>query len=89
MKTEQAEILALQVLAFLAAEPERLGNFLAATGIGPESLRAQAQSPELMAGVLDYLLQDDALLLACCEACEVNSEALLKARQKFPGFFPW
>ena len=33
---------AIQALGFLAGDPERLGAFLAATGIGPESIRAAA-----------------------------------------------
>ena len=89
MKDEQAEIIALQALAFLAAEPDRLGAFLATTGIGPDSLRTQTQSPELLAGVLDYLLQEDTLLQACCADCQVTPDMVIKARQRFPGFSPW
>ena len=36
----EAETLALRALAFLAAEPERLEPFLAATGLGPAHLCA-------------------------------------------------
>jgi Protein of unknown function (DUF3572) len=41
-----AESLAIAALAFLAAEPGRLGRFLALTGIGPESIRAAAHQPQ-------------------------------------------
>ena len=35
---EVAEIVAIQALNFIAGDPERLGLFLAETGIGPETL---------------------------------------------------
>ena len=60
---EIAESLAIQALAFLAAEPERLGRFLAVTGIGPEGIRAAAREPQFLAGVLDYLTRDEGLLI--------------------------
>ena len=39
---EVAEIVAVQALSFIAADPERLGLFLAESGIGPETLRTAA-----------------------------------------------
>ena len=36
---EVAEIVAVQALSFIAGDPERLGLFLAESGIGPETLR--------------------------------------------------
>ena len=47
---EVAEIVAIQALSFVASEPERLGLFLAESGIGPESLRAAAADPRFLAG---------------------------------------
>jgi hypothetical protein len=60
---EAAESLAIQALAFLAAEPERLGRFLATTGIGPERIRTAAREPQFLAGLLDYLVGDEQLLI--------------------------
>jgi hypothetical protein len=61
---ETAESLAIQALAFLAAEPEQLGRFLAITGIGPEGIRSAAREPQFLAGVLEYLTSDESLLIA-------------------------
>ncbi len=36
---EAAEGLAIQALTFIAEDPERLGRFLAVTGIGPAEIR--------------------------------------------------
>ena len=63
MVADQAEAVALQALAFLAEDAQRLGNFLALTGLGPEDLRAQAREPQLLAAVLDHLMREESQLL--------------------------
>jgi hypothetical protein len=60
------------VLAFIASDPERIGPFLAATGIGPESIRAAARERSFLAGVLDYVATDEALLLAFAGEAGIN-----------------
>jgi uncharacterized protein DUF3572 len=67
---EAAESLAIQALAFLASEPERLGQFLASTGIGPEQIRVAAREPLFLAGVLDHLASHEPLLIEF--ACEIG-----------------
>ena len=59
---EAAEALAIQALTFIAGDGERLGRFLAITGIGPAQIRAAAQEPGFLIGVLDYLAGDERLL---------------------------
>ena len=59
---EAAEALAIQALTFIAADAERLGRFLAATGIGPAEIRAAAREPGFLVGVLDHLAADERLL---------------------------
>ena len=63
INAEAAESLAIQALAFLAEEPERLGRFLAITGVGPEDVRTAAREPGFLAGVLEYLTGDEPLLI--------------------------
>ena len=60
---EAAEIVAIQALAFIAQDEERLGRFLAITGMGPAEIRAGARDRHFLAGVLDYLAGDEALLV--------------------------
>ncbi|HTT48069.1 MAG TPA: DUF3572 domain-containing protein [Pseudolabrys sp.] len=57
-----AEGLAIQALTFIAGDGERLGRFLATTGIGPAQIRAAAQQPGFLVGVLEYLAGDERLL---------------------------
>ncbi len=59
---EAAEGLAIQALTFIAGEPERLGRFLAMTGIGPGEIRAASREPGFLAGVLEHLAGDERLL---------------------------
>ncbi len=59
---EAAEGLAIQALAFIAEDGERLGRFLAATGIGPAQIRAASAEPSFLAGVLEYIASDDRLI---------------------------
>lgn len=57
------ETLAIQALAFLGEDGERLGRFLAVTGIGPGELRKAASEPQFLAGLLEYLTSDEPLLV--------------------------
>ena len=61
---DAAEGLAIQAVTFIAGDPERLGGFLAATGIGPAEIRAASAEPGFLAGVLGYLASDDRLITA-------------------------
>ena len=61
---EAAEGLAIQALTFIAGDGERLGRFLAITGIGPAQIRAAAQESGFLIGVLDYIAGDERLLSA-------------------------
>ena len=61
---DAAEALAIQALTFIAGNGERLGRFLAITGIGPAQIRAAAQESGFLIGVLDYLAGDERLLSA-------------------------
>lgn len=82
---EQAETLALQGLAFLASEPERLEPFLATTGLGPANLRAAAQEPGFLLAVLDHLSGNDSLLLEFAGNLSLNPEIIGSARQVLSG----
>jgi hypothetical protein len=59
-----AEDMAVAALTFIAQDGERLGRFLALSGIEPGNLREAAAEPRFLVGVLDYLSGDEALLLA-------------------------
>ena len=78
---EVAEIVAIQALSFIASDGERLGRFLAETGIGPETLRASASDPRFLAGVLDFMLRDDATVKAFAEQSQHHPTTIMAARE--------
>jgi hypothetical protein len=82
---EAAEALAIQALTFIAGDGERLGRFLAATGIGPAEIRRAAGEPEFLAGVLDYLVTDEKLLTDFSAATEIDPVAVAQARAELGG----
>ncbi|MCB1519552.1 MAG: DUF3572 domain-containing protein [Hyphomicrobiaceae bacterium] len=73
---EAAETAALRGLGFLAGDPERLGRFLSLTGMGPAELRAGARDPAMLAGVLEYLLGDETLLLVFTSEAGIAPESI-------------
>lgn len=64
---KKAEALAIQALSFIAGEPERLGRFLALSGIGPADIRTAAREPGFLAGVMDFVVADERMLKAFAE----------------------
>ena len=85
MKPEQAEILAAQALAWLADNDDLMLVFLGATGADGGSLREQANAPEFLGSVLDFLVMDDAGVIAFCDANARPYDSLMRARQALPG----
>ena len=78
---EVAEIVAVQALSFIAADPARLGAFLAESGIGPETLRAAATDPHFLGSVLDFVMRDDVTVQAFATASELHPTNIAAARQ--------
>ncbi|MGA7490507.1 MAG: DUF3572 domain-containing protein [Xanthobacteraceae bacterium] len=80
-----AEDLAVAALGFIAAEPDRLGRFLALTGIAPASIRDAAREPQFLVGVLDHLMGEERLLLAFAAENDIDPEAVMRARDTLAG----
>jgi hypothetical protein len=76
-----AEIVAIQALSFIAGDPERLGAFLAETGIGPETLRTAAADPRFLASVLDFVMRDDATVKAFASVSQLHPTNIAAAHQ--------
>jgi Protein of unknown function (DUF3572) len=85
MRQEAAQLLALQALGWLAAEDEVFPLFLGATGADIADLRARASDPDFLGAVLDFLLTDDAWVVAFCDAQGHPYTAPQLARAVLPG----
>ena len=78
---EEAKTIAIAALGFIAGDGERLGRFLALTGLGPSNLRQAAADPAFLAGVLDHLLADQSLLMVFAEHQSIDADTIVEARK--------
>ncbi len=85
MNRERAEIIAIRALEWLAGQDDLLGVFLGASGAAPSDLAQMGADPVFLGAVLDFVLLDDAHVLAFCNAMDLPPETPLQARQALPG----
>jgi Protein of unknown function (DUF3572) len=85
MNTENAEILALQGLGWLAGDEEALQRFLDLSGQDVGALRAQAGTSDMNIAVLDFLLGHEDLLVRFCEASGISPRDMHLARHRLGG----
>ena len=86
---ESAERLAAQALSWVAEDSDRLNAFMAMTGAAPSDLVRNITKPAFLATVLDFLLTEDALVIAFCDTRGLPYTAPMQARTALPGGTPW
>jgi hypothetical protein len=84
LDAEAAQAVALQAVAFIAADDELLPRFVALSGCGLDDLKARIEEPSFLGGVLDFILADEPTLLAFAEAGGFPPETPMAARAKLP-----
>ena len=82
---ENAEILALEGLGWLAGEEEGVRRFMEQAGVDAATLRQAAGSPDMGLAVLEFLLGHEDLLLRFCESAGVAPKDLHLARHQMGG----
>jgi uncharacterized protein DUF3572 len=82
------ESIATRGLAYLASDLDRLGRFLALSGLDPKTIRQAAQDPHFLPAVLDHLLGDERLLLDFAATEAIAPEAVAEARLRLGGPAP-
>jgi Protein of unknown function (DUF3572) len=85
MTPENAEILALEGLGWLAGEEDGIQRFLNQSGIDAAALRDAAGSPDMGVAILDFLLENEDLLLRFCENASLSPRQLHLARHRLGG----
>ena len=78
---ESAQALAIDVLAYLAADPTSLERFMSLSGLDVGDLRRAAAEPGFFVGVLDFLSSDEALLLSFAANAGRDPAAIERARR--------
>ena len=85
LPSDQAELLAVSALGWIAQDQELTAAFLGTTGASADNLRARAADPDFLGFVLDFLLGDEAALLAFCETQGIAPDRPMRARAALPG----
>ncbi|WP_169544817.1 DUF3572 domain-containing protein [Sneathiella aquimaris] len=85
MNQELAEITALQAVAYILGQEKQRDWLMNETGLSPSDFIQSADSPEILAGVLDFLLAHEEMLIDFCSAQNIDPAQPAKARRFFPG----
>ena len=85
LSQDAAETLALQAVAWLAADDGRLARLIALSGVMPDDLRGHIHDSHFLAGVLDMILNDEPMLLDLAASLAVDPQTVVAARLKLPG----
>jgi hypothetical protein len=85
MRQDMAETTALRALGWLAGHDDLFPLFLGATGASANDVAARAGEPEFLGAVLDFLLMDDAWVVAFCDAAGLAYSVPMQARAALPG----
>ncbi len=84
-QSEQAELLAIQALSFIAEDEDRISRFLALSGVGANDIRERMADPVFQGGVLDYFLQYEPDLVEFAEWAKIDPMLPMKLRHQLPG----
>ncbi|WP_246102534.1 DUF3572 domain-containing protein [Methylobacterium terricola] len=91
LSASAAEALGARVFGYVTGDPGRLLRFMESAGLTPDALRQAADGPDLIAGLLDHVVADEELLVACASALEVPPERITQAWRRLgppdPGEF--
>lgn len=79
-----AELIGLQAVAYIGADDELLMQFLGLSGSDIEDLQARISDPAFLGAALDFILSDDAVVVAFAESLGLPPDAPMRARHKLP-----
>jgi hypothetical protein len=83
--TEYAETMALKAVQFILTNDKIKENLLTATGILPSDFQKSIKDQEFLAGILDFLLENEEYLIEFCSQFTIKPEEPAKVRQLLPG----
>jgi len=86
MNRHDASCIALKLLRYLADDDARLERFLALSGMSLGDVKEAADSETFQAGVLDFALSDESLLLAFAANEGLQPKKIVQLRAYLPGF---
>ena len=78
-------ILVLNIITYLSECEGMLERLSLESGILPNQLRHEMMNPEVQAGVVDFLLNNEPQLVQFCENYHILPADIWKMRLKLPG----
>ncbi len=88
MTEDEAKQIASLALGFLCEAEETFSPLVFESGLNPRDLTSGSDDPEVLGGVLDYLLQREEVLMDFCENANIEPERVYAARELLPGGMP-
>lgn len=85
MNKKNAIAVAQDAIIWLSQDSDTLGTFLSASGAAPGDLAARVADPDFLGFLLDFVLGDDARVLAFAAAAGLPPEDVVRARAALPG----
>ena len=76
------EEIADMCLTYLVQNPEQLADFMGVTGFSPAGLQRAVRDGSVARGLIDYVVQNEPLLLAICQSASLSPEAVMRVWAK-------
>jgi hypothetical protein len=89
MAAQDAQLLAAKGLIYIANDQELLGRFMNLAGLVPGDFRAASGEPEFLAGVLSFLMDHEAVLLAFAASADISPHRVASAHLALSGAPAW
>ena len=84
-----AETLGVQAFSWVAEDADRLNAFMVMTGASPADVVKNISQAAFLGTVLDYILTEDALVVAFCDDRHFAYTSVMQARALLPGGETW
>ncbi|MBP1805675.1 DUF3572 domain-containing protein [Rubellimicrobium aerolatum] len=85
MTPDRAETIALEALAWIAADEELLPQLAGATGASLEDARDRVADPAFLAGILEFLTMEDRWIRRFCDDRGLAYDEPMTALMTLPG----
>ncbi len=82
---QNASVIGLQALSFIAMDEDLFGALLNQAGTDAADIRARASDPVFLGFVLDFILQEDQTVIAFASSQRISPEDVMRARMDLPG----
>ncbi len=85
MTQDQAEILAFKAIEWLAMHDTYMTRFMALSGLSPGDIMGRSDDKDMLAGIINFLLSDETMLLAFCDDHALDPALPAQAQHRLAG----